>query len=178
MIIIMEGFDDSGKTTMARYISQEYEIPIFRSSDQTDLLINKEEAFKHDWRMLLDLFFQVKVDVIFDRSFITQYVYSINLRKQSVKKEFSPNYMKRYNALFCHYCQKLAKINHYIFLCNREDYSNVNNEYNKKHRLYIKSSFISFHTEYDDVLNIEMINFENGFSKNKIKVKKILDEKI
>ena len=77
MIIILEGIDGSGKTTLAKKISSELDCPIYGFCNEL-----KYTKFLHAWKtgitdfMLLDFLKEMKLDrLIIDRCLLTNFVY-------------------------------------------------------------------------------------------------------
>ena len=106
MILIFEGGEKTGKSTLAEFLKnklfREYTFgeidnyyKYYRSTHQKDKTIDLEESIKSDWRFFLDIYQQVNFNIIFDRSFISQYVYSMIFRKNNVLKHFSD--IKKYD---------------------------------------------------------------------------------
>ena len=173
MILIFEGFDKSGKTTLAKKISEKYNFSYFKPTKQINSSINLEESIKHDWRILLDLFSQININIIIDRSFISQWVYSIILRKDLIKKQYGN--LEEYNKIFENYCNELNKINSLIIFCKRKNYDNENDEH-----VNVKDNKL-FNFVYDDffkmfkIKNILKCDFENGIEDNFLKIERKLN---
>lgn len=84
MIIIVEGIDRIGKTTLCEKISKCLNIPVYKYNGiiKYDKMQNNQETDKS--LMLLDLVNKLNCDIIFDRSFVTDYVYGIIERNYDV----------------------------------------------------------------------------------------------
>lgn len=81
MIIIVEGIDRVGKTTLCNKLSGEFGIPIhkYKGIISYDKMSNAEETDKT--LGLIQLLQETNADIIFDRSYLTDYVYGIIERK-------------------------------------------------------------------------------------------------
>lgn len=163
MIYIFEGIDKSGKTTLAELLSKYLDIPIFRSSDQKSKKLDLEKAIQYDWNFYLDIASQTNQDIIFDRSYISQYVYSLVYRKHNVYKLYS---IDQYNNIFLEYNRKLQKIDHKLFYCLRKDYNNIYDDFvdlSKVNKL--KEVYETFFNLKESVNKIDLY-FENSIETN------------
>ena len=168
MIYIFEGFDRSGKTTLSEMLAESKNIKRFKSSFEIFSKVDLEEATKHDWRFLLDVLSQVSIDLIFDRSFFSQYAYSMILRKDNVLRHFSS--INEYEDLMKTYCEKLSKMPHVIVYCVRSDYSGiVDDKVDIALHTQINQNFEKIFT-FCNKLNIIKCNFEDGIQHNFEKV--------
>lgn len=171
MITIFAGFDHSGKTTLATKLkNSKYNFEYYRSTHQQNKTINLEEAIKHDWRFLLDILQQININIIFDRSFICQYVYSLKFRKDSILNQFKN--INKYFELFEEYCKILSNINHRIIFCYRNFYDTFETDNYVDLNLHkeMTASYKDFLKKYSKYLNIINCEFEDGiqFNFNKI----------
>lgn len=67
MFFVIEGSDKSGKTTLAKMLSEKYNLPIQHTGKpKTNDFVQEQ----------LDIIANVKGPVIFDRSFLSEYVYA------------------------------------------------------------------------------------------------------
>ena len=168
MIYIFEGFDRSGKTTLSEMLAQAKNLKRFKSNFEIFSKVDLEEAVKHDWRFLLDVLSQVSIDLIFDRSFFSQYVYSMVLRRDNVLRHFSS--MNEYEDLMKTYCEKLAKMPHLIVHCVRSDYSGVvDDKVDVALHTQINYNFEKIFS-FCDKLHIVICTFEEGIQHNFEKV--------
>lgn len=128
MILIFEGADKSGKTTLCQRLVDEFNFKYFKSSRQMGSKLNLEEAIKYDWLFLLDFFNQTNFsnNVIFDRSFISQYAYSLVYRESSVMKNHKT--ILDYREIFRFYMGMLKKLDFYVIYCYRSNYKGVSDE--------------------------------------------------
>ena len=81
MIIIVEGIDRVGKTTLCNILSKELDIPIYKHSQkvmQYSAMDNVNETDK--MLQLLDICDITDIDIIFDRFHFSDYVYGIRER--------------------------------------------------------------------------------------------------
>lgn len=151
MIILIEGVDHTGKTTIADYIHNITNFPVYRSIHQKDRTINLEEASKHDWRFYLDIASQSEQNIIFDRSFISQYVYSSIFRKENILNQFKDFSM--YKKQFIKYCETLQRIQYKVIYCTRKNFMYEVDD-------YIDMSYAN--TLQDEFSNFfKIINFQN-----------------
>ena len=86
MIIIVEGIDRVGKTTLCNKISEETKIPVHKYNGiiPYDEMKNKQETDKT--LMLIQTVEELKADLIIDRSYLTDCVYGIVERGYKVGK--------------------------------------------------------------------------------------------
>ena len=165
MIIIVEGFDRSGKTTLCDLICEKTKIKKFKSSFEIFSKIDLEEAIKHDWRFVLDILSQVEFDIVFDRSFISQYVYSKILRIDNVIHQFKS--IGNYDNMFKLYCDKLENIKHLIVYCERQNYIGViDDKIDVSLNRIAKMEYNVFIAKFCAKLNVIRCNFENGIDNN------------
>jgi len=174
MIIILEGGEKTGKSTLAEKIQKENYFAYYRSTHQKDKKTNLEEAIKHDWRFFLDIYSQIKYDfdIIFDRSFISQYVYSTLFRKQNILKYY--NNLKNYEKIFKNYCNILYKVEHLIIYCTRKIYltTDTDDYIDLKFSDQIEKKFNFFFKKIGYNLNIIECKFEDDIEDNIKKIQK------
>jgi thymidylate kinase len=116
MIIIFEGFDNCGKSTIAKALSDKLHIPLMKN-DKSNLQLIKNFNFEDSFRYCIPKFFQyydqrLFRDIIFDRDYMSEYVYGYLKRQEdfvsksilSTCLQFDLEYFKR-NA-FIIYCHK------------------------------------------------------------------------
>ena len=180
MIIIFEGVDKAGKTTLAKKISKEYNIKYFKSSHEIFSGIDLEESIKYDWLFMLDFLKQTDFNVIFDRSFISQFVYSLHYRYKNIEKHY--NKLSDYFNVFAKYINILCSIPHIVIYCNRENYVVVKDEkilLNSRVINSLKNEYNSFFeiftfNEFEYKLDLVKCKFEDGVNFNLNKIKKTL----
>jgi len=167
MIICFEGLDKSGKTTLATTIAKELGLNYFRSTKQIDSNINLEEAIRHDWRFLIDYISQVPQGVVFDRTFISQWVYSYAFRQDSILKNYAS--FDDYDKVFIHYLNRLELTGTpiYYFHCNRQNYVGVTDDKLdnlEQHSEKIKNLYYTFYEKF--WLYPVYLDFECGIDNN------------
>jgi len=175
MIIIFEGFDKSGKTTLANLLKQKYNFLYFKPTRQINSGLNLEQSIKYDWRFLFDFLNQNNVNVIIDRSFISQYVYSFILRRENILAEYS--LYSEYDSLFIEYCEMLNNLEHLVVYCKRSDYTNATDD---KVDININQDIKTMYDYFFDtyaINNLITCNFENGIDANFLKIEEKLNGK-
>jgi hypothetical protein len=168
MIIIFEGFEKSGKTTLSKLLSNEKKYSYFRATNQINSNINLEQSIKHDWRFFLDFAKQCEQNVVIDRSFISQWVYSMILRKENILKEFS-NYGE-YFDIFANYCHDLNKLDSLVVFCKRENYNEEQDEHINVNKSKIFNETYNEFFKMFRIKNIIECNFEDGIQENLNKI--------
>ena len=169
MILLFEGWEKVGKTTLARSIKTDLNFQYFRSTKQINSNVDLEQAIKYDWRFMIDFLSQVKTDVCFDRSFISQYVYSNLFRKDNILKNYDLN---EYDIIFKQYCDSLSLIDYKIIYCYREHYNDEIDDQvditkvNEANKLYL-----DFFNKFVESSNLICCNYEDGLQYNINKVK-------
>jgi len=166
MIILVEGVDKSGKSTLIDlFLQQNHAYKKYRSNHQKDKKIDLEVAIKHDWRFFLDICSQTDQNIIFDRSFISQYVYSMIFRKKNILNHFSS--IEEYQKIFKEYCIQLSELQYKVFYCFRNDYTNVIDDYlDISYHKKLKEQFTNFFNLFKNELVITTLNFEDGLQIN------------
>jgi len=122
MIIIFEGFDNCGKSTIARELSSSSNIKMMRN-DKSNLKLVKNYNFEDSFKYCIPKFFQYHDqgfirDIIFDRDYFSEYVYGyLKRQKDFVDKailssilQFDLEYFKR--ETFIIYCYKTEILNY------------------------------------------------------------------
>lgn len=166
MIIIFEGPDRCGKTTLAKKVAEHFSIPYFKSSKQGFCEVDLEQGNKHDWRFMLDFLSQTNPNVVFDRSFISQYVYSRIFREENVLKNFES--LDKYWDLIRSYYYSLINMPHLIVYCRRKytpDISDDTIKFDKERFENLSGCFDSFVANYNDNC-VRVYDFENGIEHN------------
>jgi hypothetical protein len=74
-----------------------------------------EKSIKYDWRFMIDFLSQIECNICFDRSFISQYVYSYLFRKNNILENYTN---EEYLNIFKQYTQNLYKFNYKYVLFN------------------------------------------------------------
>lgn len=80
MIIVLEGLSGVGKTTIANYIYEIYDIPMYRCFSLTNYLINEDVVNKGIEELVVSDFLEkIQLDghIVLDRSLISSYVYNM-----------------------------------------------------------------------------------------------------
>lgn len=173
MILLFEGAEHVGKSSLAKKCVN-YGFTYYRSTHQKDRKTDLELAISHDWRFFLDIYLQSNFNIIFDRSFISQYVYSILFRKDNVLKYF--NTIEKYENLFREYCDLLSKSQHLIIYCTRKNYEEKDEDdyIDLKYSDQIKEKFNFFFEKIGYYLDITECKFEDGIEYNLNKIYKRL----
>lgn len=141
MIIIVEGIDRVGKTTLCNRLSEELNIPIhkYKGIVKYDKMKNKEETDKT--LGLIQLLKETGSSIIFDRSYMSDYVYGILQRNYKALKA-NKNFELVNNALYD--CDKSGnKV--CIILVNPIDI----NESSKEHGVDLTRHYELFNIIYD-----------------------------
>ena len=108
-IIIFEGHDKVGKTTIAEALSRQQQIPIFKLQ-RDKKWFDPYVVSKYGDEMLLQFLEQTKYSIILDRCFPSQYAYS-KVHDRAFDEGLLFEYDKRYSNLntFIIYCYKNKK---------------------------------------------------------------------
>jgi tRNA uridine 5-carbamoylmethylation protein Kti12 len=174
MLICLTGFDKSGKTTQANKLIKEFpNLQYYRSTHQKDKKTNLEEAIKHDWRFFLDIAQQVDFNLLFDRCFIDQFVYSQIYRLDNIFNHF--NSINEYQNLFENYCKILANIEHLIIYFYKENQNIIEDDFIDVTKVYtVLKKFDEFFNLFEKYLNVIFLKFEDGIEYNFKKIKEQL----
>jgi len=90
-IIVFEGPDESGKTTIAKVLSKELDIPYFKHDFNDEYWNNSKhsykDAIKYDTPYFIEYLFQCKPNVIIDRFYPSEYVYAETFRSGDTDKK-------------------------------------------------------------------------------------------
>jgi len=112
MIILFEGVDDTGKTTIANELSKVINVPVYKNETQKTLYNEHNEKhfellLKFGGNVELQLMELLKPDIIFDRSFVSEFAYARAFDRKSDDK-FVHYLSLKYNALgtIIVYCYK------------------------------------------------------------------------
>ena len=76
MLIYFEGVDRAGKTTLAKHLAQRIGVPYFKSADTMMKPYDSVLALKYSEMFLLDMLQQIKTDLVKDRGWLSELVYS------------------------------------------------------------------------------------------------------
>jgi hypothetical protein len=179
MILIFCGFDRSGKSTLAKIVQKQYFFEYYRSTHQRDKSIDLESAIAHDWRFFFDIAKQINLDsimdIIFDRSFIDQYIYSKIFRKENICRHYNSFFL--YEKIFKEYCDILQKMDHRIIFCIRENYKEGEMDEELDLSIYktVNKEFIYFFDKIGYNLNMIECKFEDGIEYNFKKICKEIE---
>lgn len=112
-IVVFDSPDGTGKTQIAQALSMELKVPYFRMPTQHENWKKGKfkEALEHDQPMLLELIRQLKLDVVVDRAWPAEFVYS-----KVFKRETNPDVLRRIDDEF-------ARLGAYVVIPVRHDYS-------------------------------------------------------
>lgn len=110
-IIIFEGFEKVGKTTIATHMSKVIEIPYFKNPSQKEFfLVNSLNKLKIESEYLLTILQQTNLSIILDRHYPSEYAYA-NAYNRSTDLSFIRYLHKEYEKLDTYhiYCSKKHK---------------------------------------------------------------------
>jgi hypothetical protein len=178
MIINIFGVDKSGKSTQAEFIKNEMHYSYFKSKRQMGSGISLEAAIKYDWYFMLSFLESLNdiPNVIFDRNFVCQYVYSLVYRPELVLKEFGS--FVDYTNLILEYSRRLSMLPHLMVYCHRLDYNGITDEVADMSKASELKKYYSNYwhlcTEADIKFNAITLNFEDGVKFNNIKLRDAL----
>ena len=86
MIIIVEGIDRVGKTTLCNKLSEELRMPIYKhNNEQFDYSIMDNDNETDKMLQLIDLYSVLNGDIIFDRFHMSDLVYGVMLRNYNIQ---------------------------------------------------------------------------------------------
>jgi thymidylate kinase len=175
MLIIFEGLDKSGKSTLASAIHSMLpgSIMIKKQFEPALYPINYSKASVYDWQAMFDRIILANPDVTFiaDRSFFTQTVYQLCLGHDS--DAITDEQMHMFNA----YCAVMQKIPHLVIYCKSSQYELDNLVTNLEIRSRLDAMYEK--TMLGSSLNSLVINAEESSLASKIhtitdKIKEIL----
>lgn len=143
MLIIFEGPDGCGKTTIAKLVSQKLGIPIYRQTrPQLNAETNWHDIYKDRQLNFLELMNTLPMDLILDRWYISEMVYSrfVNVMKDGhriVDPVFDMKLAEAYsNAILvsvrCSYnvvCQRVLARDNKPYEFSEEDFFFIQNEF-------------------------------------------------
>jgi len=151
-LVIIEGLDKSGKSTLAKELAKKFKMDYFKSSYDPAHHFDTEESARYDWNFLLDVLSKTKVDIVFDRSFITQYVYSTYFRGSNILKHYSS--FEEYHAIFKEYINKFLALGGIIVYLKRQDFDKIKLTDEK----FTQKDLINLQIRFDEILENTKIN--------------------
>lgn len=117
MLIIVEGPDKSGKSTIVKILQKMYNAILIRKQYCEHLYpIDYGKASLYDWQAILDRVVLANPDQVFiaDRSFFTQTAYQL----ATGHDEYAIT-DEQWQA-FCNYCKTVSSIKHLVILCEAD----------------------------------------------------------
>ncbi|HTJ49422.1 MAG TPA: hypothetical protein VL443_08230 [Cyclobacteriaceae bacterium] len=114
-IIVFEGPDGSGKSTIAKALSEEIKYPYFKNPREHQQMLEGElnVLTRYAGMYFANLIQVVPMDVIIDRHYMSEWVYA-----QVLKRPFDMTVMREIDDLF----EKAGVI---LVLCMKNDYSKI-----------------------------------------------------
>lgn len=169
MILLFEGWDKAGKTTLSKKVQNELNFQYFKSAKEISSDVDLEEAIKYDWRFMLDFLSQIICNVCFDRSFISQYVYSYLLREENIQKKYVS--FNIYENIFKNYIKQFNSIQGKIIYCVRNNYVDVIDD---QVDITLADNANELYQQFFSNFNIQPIicQYEDGIDFNFNKIKK------
>jgi len=172
MILLFEGWEKAGKTTLAKKVKNELNFQYFRSNKQINSGIDLEKAINYDWRFMIDFLSQINCNICFDRSFISQYVYSYLFREANILENYTK---EEYFKIFQQYTLNLSTCNYKIIYCTRDCYNNVIDDQVDITKVNeAKHLYTSFFEKCVNKNNLIICNYKDGIKNNFDKIKKEL----
>ena len=117
MIIAFEGVDRCGKTEISRELSRQHGLPVFKNTGEWSTDLKDATYFKnllvYGGTFLIDFISQVKPDVIFDRYYPSEWVYS-----RYFNRDTNDDILRKID-------QKFSDIGGKIILCRRKSYHGI-----------------------------------------------------
>lgn len=134
-IIIFDSPDGTGKTEISRALSKELKIPYFRMGSQHDNWRKGrfKEALEFDQTYLVEFLKQTKYDVIIDRAYPSEWVYSFVYNRETNLKVLEQ------------VDREFARLGAYIVIPLRRDYRN-----SRPDEVVKESELSMLHTRYLD----------------------------
>jgi len=88
-IIIIEGTDKSGKSSIANILHKKMNIPCFKNLNEKEMIIENDFdiEFKYVPEFLINILTQTGLSIILDRSYPSQYVYSLYYNRRFNSKK-------------------------------------------------------------------------------------------
>lgn len=131
-IIFFIGPDNSGKTTIAKELSKQLEIPYFKNSTEKKNLssnIDFINSLEYEGYFLYSFLFQTKVSIIKDRDFPCEYAYS-----QTFNRKTNLQFIWELDNLY-------SNLNTFLIYCYKDEYIEEDEYIEKK---YIKDIQINY----------------------------------
>lgn len=120
MLILMCGSDMTGKTNIARALSAELHIPVYKSVSEHTNFLSKQDKFVNELRFAdparLDLIEQTNLSVIFDRGHFCEYAYSRFYNRQTDHEML--NWVDK----------KFAQLRGVVIICVRESFEGISDD--------------------------------------------------
>lgn len=117
MIIAFEGVDRCGKTEISRELSRQIGSPVFKNTGEWSTDLKDATYFKnllvYGGTFLIDFISQVKPDVIFDRYYPSEWVYS-----RYFNRDTNEDILRKID-------QRFSDIGGKIVLCRRKSYRGI-----------------------------------------------------
>lgn len=161
MVIIFEGIDGSGKTTIFKELKKELKTPIFIDFDFYKEFKEKdyyyfEKAFPYAEALLLNTFIQNPETLwILDRSFISTIIYSPILRSEWFR-QLDPALIPMWEAREQYYISLLASVPHKIFFFDVKTPLKVI-EHSPRIYKILRKRYLDFFQKYPE-LEVSIIN--------------------
>ena len=157
MIVIFEGCDKSGKTTIAKELSNRLFIPYFKKPNEHDIFSGNyipEYSLIYETRKFLEFYeSEVIKDVIIDRDYISEYVYG-QIYRSKIYNELN------INTYITEYDKRYYKNGCVIVYCYKNNYKNFTDEFIKENEIdIIKNKYEEFFN--CSVNNILFLNTED-----------------
>lgn len=176
-IVLLEGCDKCGKTTIGLALASMENTHYFKSVKQGGSDIDLEISIKYDWRFMIDFLVGINPtssDVfVFDRSFISQWVYSYVFRMDNVNRHYPD--VTQYVDMFKSYASKLSTLPHVVFHCYREKFTNFEDSYIKLDNTDIIQRNFKDCFSLLPTLNVVQCRFEDGIETNISKAKSVIE---
>ena len=117
------GPDMCGKSEIARELSRQLEVPLFKASSEHDTFMNAQQRFIHQLQYadprVLDFLVQTGYSVIFDRAYPCEEVYAKVFRRNTDHR------------VLVHLDREYAKLGARIVICHRSSYVGIKDDLNK-----------------------------------------------
>lgn len=166
-VLILEGPDGTGKTSIANRMSTDFGIPYFKFNGEHHYWRNNsfKTALEFDQPMMLQYLQQTKSDLIWDRAWPSEWVYS-----HVFERETNLELLKQLDAEY-------AKMGIWIIITMRKSYSAV-----KPDEVIPHNKLVQIHDAYDlfcdwstcSTLRIYVDTFDNDVSKQIEAIKAIV----
>jgi thymidylate kinase len=137
-IIIFDGPDGTGKTNIAQALSEKISVPYFKFSGEADYWRKGQfkTALEFDQPFMLEFLKQTRYDVIWDRAYPAEYVYS-----QIYDRETNMELIGKLDAEY-------ARLGAWIVIPMRENYTD-----SRPDELVSRDALRSLHDGYEDFCN-------------------------